>query len=227
MTKGFAVLSLLAQAAACTRTGESVRATAGAPALGEGGASGTAAGGASGAAPVLLGDLLPVALRLDCSAMGDAEPPSELYLRIAEPHLQTGTLTARLEGALCAEHDVAAQANAPAAALRCPPRQLVRSDSYPAGCSDHYIELSLCSPGFTERRLVLQNLGPCSNDVKRAPSCSDVAAGVVSGYAYEQVIYELEPLAAGGADCPSFSERPKVALADEALYACPCSSAGE
>lgn len=219
MTKrGLALLGLFAHGAGCGRNAEVAHAAAGAPAQG---------GGGSGVAQVPLGDLLPVALRLDCSLIGDAEPPTELYLSIAEPYLQTGTLTARLEGALCAEHDVSALPDAPAAVLRCPPRQVVRSDSYPAPCTDHYIELAVCSPGFEELKLVLQNLGPCSRDEPPAPSCSDLQAGVASGYPFERVTYELRPLGLGSSACPSFVEPPQVALAEEPLYACPCSAGGE
>jgi hypothetical protein len=218
MSRGLGLLTLLAHAAGCTDSAQAAHAVAGAS---------TSAGAGPGEAALALGDLLPIALRLDCSALDDAAPPSDLYLSIAEPYLETGTLTARLSGALCADHDVAAAPDAPAAAIRCPPRQLVRSDGYPAPCSDHYVEVALCSPGFEELKIVLQNLGPCSTGEREAPSCDDVRAGTTSGYDYDQVTYELRPLDAGANGCPSFTEPPPNLLADEPLYSCPCSDGGQ
>jgi hypothetical protein len=187
----------------------------------QGGSANEPQAGTSGTNEDVLGDLLPIALRLDCSRAAD--PPSSIYVKIEMPLLRAPTLVARIDGNVCADADVAQNADAPALALRCPPRQVQQFDAYPANCTFHDIIVTLCAPGYAEQTARLQDLTSCPQGDRARPSCQSLAARDFAGYEYEPIVYALEPAPSRGGGCPSFGSQPPNTLDAQDLYLCPCS----
>jgi hypothetical protein len=206
----------------CGRSKDNGRSDTGAG--GEPSSSGGAINGAQGGADSMhedvLGDSLPLALRLDCAQA--LEPPSSVYLKLEMPLLREPALVARVDGDVCADADITLNPDAPALALRCPPRQIQQFDAYPANCTFHDIIVTLCAPGFTEKTVRLQDLTSCPQGDRARPSCQSLSARDSAGYDYEPVVYGLEPRSTGSDDCPSFGNQPPDLLDNQDLYVCPC-----
>lgn len=169
-----------------------------------------------------LGDLLPIAIRLDCSMVRDGEPPSTVYVRIG---LQDGNaaMMARIEAdELCSRHDIASDPAAPALAARCPLRGIPEhTTGRRYDCTHHDIQIDLCSPGFVLQSKHLRDFTSCGSSLEK-PSCSSVATGDVGSYPFQSVVYQPTPRPEGGGPCPIFDPAPPTLLADDPTFVCPC-----
>jgi hypothetical protein len=169
-----------------------------------------------------LGDLMPLAIQLDCSQLGDGERPASVQVTISAPYVNPAqSLSARVDSdTLCETHDIAENPEAVALAIRCPPRQIMEYDTGRYDCTHHDIQLTLCSPGFLPHSDQWTDFSSCGGDGLEQPSCASLNAGDATSYRYAPVVYKLTPKPEGaGASC---GDAPATLLADDPTFECPC-----
>ena len=168
-----------------------------------------------------LGDLLPLAIHLDCSQLADGERPASVYVTIRASQVRPEqSLIARLEGdSLCETHDIVEDSQAPALTIRCPPRQIMEYDTGRFGCTHHDIDINVCSPGFVSYSDHQTDFSSCGMAGEQ-PSCSSLTVGDTTSYPYAPIVYQLIPKPDGsGASC---GDAPSTLLADDPTFECPC-----
>ncbi|HKY41225.1 MAG TPA: hypothetical protein VJN18_35065 [Polyangiaceae bacterium] len=168
-----------------------------------------------------LGDLLPLAIQLDCSELGDGKRPASVYVTISASYVNpTQSLVARVDSdTLCETHDIAENPQAMALAIRCPPRQIMEYDTGRYDCTHHDIQIGVCSPGFLPHSDHWTDFSSCGRELEQ-PSCASLMAGDASSYAYAPIVYKLTPKPEGsGVSC---GDAPATLLADDPTFECPC-----
>jgi len=168
-----------------------------------------------------LGDLLPLAIHLDCSKLADEERPASVYVTIRASQVRPEqSLIARVEGdSLCETYDIVADAAAPALTIRCPPRQIMEYDTSRFDCTHHEIDITVCSPGFVSYSDYRTDFSSCGMP-REQPSCASLTAGDATSYPYAPIVYQLQPKPDGtGASC---GDAPSTLLNDDPTFECPC-----